>query len=375
MRFFSLQWLRGYDWFLLGAIVLLMVAGLTSLYSTTHGETVQFSRQIIWACLSLAVFAGMSAFDYRLFRVHFSPVLLIYILGVLGIVLVYALGITVRGARSWIDLGFFRVEPVEPLKIAIILILAKYFSVRHVEMHRLRHLLIPGIYMLIPATLVFLQPDMGSLAILLVIWFGVVLAAGIKMKHLAVLTAIGLSVAVFAWNFLLYDYQRERVLTLLDPQRDPLGASYQTIQSIVAVSSGGLWGKGIGQGTQSQLGFLPDAATDFIFAALVEEFGIAVGVLVIALFGVIFWRLFRIASNATNNFARLAVVGVAFMMMAQVLFNIGMVLGLLPVTGLTLPLISYGGSSMITVCAALGLANSINRRTQRTYEESVQELA
>ena len=352
-----------------------MATGLTSLYSTTHGETVQFSRQIIWIAVSVGAFGVMSAFDYRIFRVHFSPVLALYIAGVLGIVLVYALGITVRGARSWIDLGFFRVEPVEPLKIAIILILAKYFSGRHVEMYRLRNVVIPGIYMLIPAVLVFLQPDMGSLAVLLVIWFGVVIVAGIKWKHLAVLTGAGLAVATFAWSFLLYDYQRERVLTLLDPTRDPLGASYQTIQSIVALSSGGLWGKGIGQGTQSQLGFLPDAATDFIFAAIAEELGMAAALVVLALFGVLLWRLMRIAQSARNNFARLAVVGIALMLMAQIFFNIGMVVGLLPVTGLTLPLVSYGGSSMLTVMIALGFANSIHRRTQRTYEEVTQDLA
>ena len=352
-----------------------MATGLTSLYSTTHGETVQFSRQIIWIAVSVGAFGVMSAFDYRIFRVHFSPVLALYIAGVLGIVLVYALGITVRGARSWIDLGFFRVEPVEPLKIAIILILAKYFSGRHVEMYRLRNVVIPGIYMLIPAVLVFLQPDMGSLAVLLVIWFGVVIVAGIKWKHLAVLTGAGLAVATFAWSFLLYDYQRERVLTLLDPTRDPLGASYQTIQSIVALSSGGLWGKGIGQGTQSQLGFLPDAATDFIFAAIAEELGMVAALVVLALFGVLLWRLMRIAQSARNNFARLAVVGIALMLMAQIFFNIGMVVGLLPVTGLTLPLVSYGGSSMLTVMIALGFANSIHRRTQRTYEEVTQDLA
>jgi len=375
MNFSFSRWFGGYDWVLLGAAFLLMVAGLTSLFSTTAGETVQFSRQIIWIVLALGVFAAMSSFDYRVFRAHFSPVLVLYIAGVLGIVLVYALGITVRGARSWIDVGFFRIEPVEPLKISIILILSKYFSLRHVEMYRLRNVIIPGIYMLIPAVLVFLQPDMGSLAVLLVIWFGVVLVAGIKWKHLAFLTAAGLGVATFAWSFLLYDYQRERVLTLLDPTRDPLGASYQTIQSIVALSSGGLWGKGIGQGTQSQLGFLPDAATDFIFAAIAEELGIVAALVVLALFGVLFWRLMRIAQNAHNNFARLAVVGIAFMLMAQVLFNIGMVVGLLPVTGLTLPLVSYGGSSMLTVMIALGFANSIHRRTQRTYEEVVQDLA
>jgi rod shape determining protein RodA len=375
MRFSFFRLLSGYDWVLLGAAVLLMATGLTSLYSTTHGETVQFSRQIIWIAVSVGAFGVMSAFDYRIFRVHFSPVLALYIAGVLGIVLVYALGITVRGARSWIDLGFFRVEPVEPLKIAIILILAKYFSGRHVEMYRLRNVVIPGIYMLIPAVLVFLQPDMGSLAVLLVIWFGVVIVAGIKWKHLAVLTGAGLAVATFAWSFLLYDYQRERVLTLLDPTRDPLGASYQTIQSIVALSSGGLWGKGIGQGTQSQLGFLPDAATDFIFAAIAEELGMVAALVVLALFGVLLWRLMRIAQSARNNFARLAVVGIALMLMAQIFFNIGMVVGLLPVTGLTLPLVSYGGSSMLTVMIALGFANSIHRRTQRTYEEVTQDLA
>ena len=290
--------------------------------------------------------------DYRIFAIHSFPALLLYLVSVAGVIAVYAAGITVRGSERWIDFGIFWVQPVEPLKIALILILAKYFSQRHIAMHRLQNLLVPAVYVLIPGLLVFSHPDLGSLIVLLVIWVGMLFVAGIKFRHTIVLMVTGAVLAAVSWQFLLRDYQKDRILAFLDASADPLGSGYNAIQSVITVSSGGLWGRGIGEGTQSQLGFLPEVATDFIFASVVEELGAIVGLVVLVLFGVLLWRFFSIASITRNNFARLAISGVLFMFAIQIFSNVGMVLGLLPITGLTLPLMSYGGSSVIVMCAA-----------------------
>ena len=363
--------LKNHDWVLNGASCVVICIGLLSLFSA---GTDQFYKQLIWIFLGGILFLVVSSLDYRIFSAHFFPALALYLVSVLGIVAVDLVGITVRGSERWIDTGLFLIEPVEPLKIALILILAKYFSVRNREVHKARNVIVPVIYFFIPAFLVFLQPDLGSLIVLFGIWLGMVIVAGTKMRHSFVIVLGGISLSVIAWLFFLYDYQKERIISFLNPSLDPLGSSYNAIQSVITVSSGGLWGKGLGQGTQAQLGFLPEATTDFIYAAIVEEMGIIVGCLIIVLFCVIVWRLCRIALRARSNFARIAVFGVALLIAIQAGFNIGMVVGILPITGLTLPLMSYGGSSMVTICVALGIAQSVHRNSYVEYEKTVVAL-
>ena len=362
--------IKNYDWILNISVFLLMFIGLTSLFSTSPD---QFQRQLIWVSVGLVLFITMSSIDYRVFALHSFPSLALYIISVLGIIAVYVVGITVRGSERWLDLGFFWVQPVEPLKIALILILAKYFSQRHIAMHRLRNLFVPAVYVLVPGLLVFSHPDLGSLIVLLVIWIGILFVAGIKFRHTIVLMVTGSVLAISSWQFLLRDYQRDRILAFLDASADPLGSGYNAIQSVITVSSGGFWGRGIGEGTQSQLGFLPEVATDFIFASIVEEMGAVVGLVVLVLFGVLLWRFFSIASATRNNFARLAISGVLFMFAIQIFSNVGMVLGLLPITGLTLPLMSYGGSSIITMCAVLGLVQNIHTHNKRVEQSLIHE--
>ena len=361
---FIFNTIKNYDWTLNSAVFLLLFIGLVSLFSTSPD---QFNRQIIWVCAGIVVFLVVSLFDYRVFATHSFPALFLYLVSVVGVVAVYIIGITVRGSERWLDFGLFWVQPVEPLKVALILILAKYFSQRHIAMHRLQNLLVPAVYVLIPGLLVFSHPDLGSLIVLLVIWVGILFVAGIKLRHTIALILAGGAVATLSWFFFLYDYQKLRILSFLDSSGDPLGYGYNASQSVITVASGGFWGKGIGEGTQSQLGFLPEVATDFIFASIVEEMGAVVGLVVLVLCGVLLWRLFVIASATRSNFARLAVAGALFMFGVQIFFNIGMVLGLLPITGLTLPLLSYGGSSVMTMCAMLGLIQNIyihNKRIQ-----------
>lgn len=354
---------RQYDWILIGATVLLVTMGLVSIFSTGYPDLEFFSKQLIWLVLGLGLLIAFGFIDYRLFRVHFSPVLFLYVVGVLGLLAVHFFGTPIRGARSWIVLGPLNIEPVEALKIVLVLILAKYFSMRHVEMYRVRHIVISGLYVAIPAALVFVQPDFGSFLVLALLWVGLMMIAGIKVKHVAVLGLVAVMIAVFAWSFLLLDYQKARVLTFLNPEQDPFGAGYNSIQATIATGSGGLWGKGFMQGTQSQLDFLPEPHTDFIYAALTEELGVAIAWAVLALYGVVVWRMMTALKRAPDNFARLSIAGFVILIVAQTSLNIAMTLGLLPITGLTLPFVSYGGSSLLTLFVAVGITQSIWRQS------------
>lgn len=354
---------QGYDWVLFTASILLVVIGLVSLFSLSQPDLTRFYKQLIWLVLGVVLFFSFASIDYRALRLHFSPVLFLYILGLLGLVAVYLFGQQIRGARSWISLGPINIEPVEPLKLILIFILAKYFSMRHMEIYRFKHIVVSGMYIALPSALVLIQPDFGSFAILLSIWIGVMLVAGIKVKHLAILGIAGVLLAVFAWGFVLQDYQKARISTFVDPSADPYGTGYNSIQAKISTASGGLWGRGFAQGTQSQLGFLPEPDTDFIFAAISEEFGLVMVFAVILLYAVIFWRLLVISKFASDNFARLTIIGVSVMLIAQLFLNISMSLGLAPITGLPLPLVSYGGSSLLTVFLALGVVQSTYRHS------------
>lgn len=352
------------DYMLFISAVVLSSIGLLSLYSTSrYGQTNFFTRQFIWLGLGIVIFFLFSSIDYRFFKVHFSPVLILYFLGILALIFVYVFGSPVRGAQSWITLGPLSIEPVEVLKIILILILSKYFLIRHVEIYRTKHIIISGIYVFLPAMLVILQPDIGSFLVLVFIWAGMIIIGGIRLKHFLILVLIAIILISSAWAFFLVGYQKDRILTFLNPQLDPYGAGYNSIQSLIAVGSGGMLGEGIGNGIQSQLGFLPEVHTDFIFAAIVEELGLITAIVILILYALIFFRIMKIIQKAPDNFGRLIAIGIAIMIFTQVSLNIGMNLGLAPITGLTLPLLSYGGSSLIITFLALGILNSIYRNS------------
>ena len=364
----NLKWIRDIfknnDWLLFFTAITLTAIGLVSLYSTTQYSYINFfSKQLVWLALSIVLFFIFSSIDYRFFKVHFFPIIALYFLELLGLIAVFLFGDSVRGAQSWISLGPINIEPVEPLKIILILIFAKYFFGRHVEIYRIKHIVVSGIYVFLPSVLVLLQPDIGSFLMLVVIWLGITIVSGIKLKHILALVLIGCILSVLAWSFLLLDYQKARILTFLNPYLDPYGAGYNSIQSSVAVGSGGFWGKGLGNGTQSQLGFLPEAHTDFIFSSITEELGIVIAAIVLILYSLLFYRMMRITQKASDNFARLTAVGISIMIIFQALFNISMAIGLMPITGLTLPFVSYGGSSLLTVFLSIGILNSIHKNS------------
>jgi rod shape determining protein RodA len=263
-------------------------------------------------------------------------------------------------------LGLVNLQPAELAKFVVTIVLARYFSKHADEMLKFRHLLLSGLLVLIPILLVMLEPDFGSAMMLGLIWIGMILFSRIRYWHLGVVFAALAAIAAGAWRFILRDYQKQRIKVFLDPSLDPLGRGYNVTQAKIAVGSGSWLGKGLGHGSQSQLNFLPEQHTDFIFAVLAEELGLIGCLFLLALFAFLFYRLARVAQSARDRFGMFLVVGVAVMILAQVLINIGMNVGLLPVAGIPLPFLSFGGSSIVTVLLGIGLALSVGRRSPHT---------
>ncbi len=355
------------DWILIVAVLLLVGLGLAVLFPISYlGEEVNiqkdhFFRQLIFAGIGLVVFFALSLSDYR-FWDGASPYL--YVLGILSLFLVLFFGKAVRGTAGWLSIGELNIQPVEPFKLIMVAYLARYFSRQSKKTWRFRHILISFVPVLIAVAFILWQPDLGSASVILGVWFGMLVISGVKKKHLFFLITIIAIVALVGWSFFLKDYQKERVLVLVNPSSDPLGAGYNVIQSTVAVGSGGMWGKGLGHGSQTQLNFLPEKHTDFIFAVIAEELGLGGALFVIILFLVVIMRLFSISSQSRDDFGRLMVGGFIMIIFFQSVINIGMNIGVFPITGIPLPLLSYGGSSLVTILIALGVSESVHRAGQ-----------
>jgi rod shape determining protein RodA len=357
----------GFDLWLFWSVMLLTLLGLVTMY-TFEGENVYFERQVIW--IGMAVVALLLAVipDYRLLRSgHTIFILYVVMLALLGLVLIF--GEVTLGAQSRFNLGFFSLQPADPAKLVLIAVLAKYFSKRHELIGDFRHIIVSGAYAFLFFALVAIQPDFGSAIILFLVWFGMVLVAGISWKHLAVVFA-GATIAFFLlWNFGFQEYQKTRILTFLNPLADIQGAGYNAYQSTVAVGSGQIIGKGVGYGTQSKLQFLPEYETDFIFAAYAEEWGLVGALVLFALFGVVIWRILKHALNGAGNFERLFAVGVAILFISHFLIHVGINIGLMPVTGTTIPFLSYGGSHLLTEFIAVGMVIAMSRYTTAKFAE------
>ena len=355
---FSL-YLKNIDRFLIVSMFSLLAIGLISLWSLSIGDYTLFYKQLLWVALGFAFFGVVSMFDYRIFKNYGGMILGLYFISILALFLLVVFGIKTRGVAGWFRWESFAVQPVEFMKIILIVLFAKYFSKRHVEIYQIRHIIISGLYVLLPTALVMLQPDLGSAMILIILWITITLFSGIKIKHFLSILVIFSLVGILGWTTLLKPYQKERVVSFINPYDDPMGSGYNIIQSLIAVGSGGAWGKGIGQGPQSHLLFLPEAETDFIFAAFAEEWGFLGNFLLISLFLILLLRMLKIGSKAENNFAKLFILGFATLIFSQLLIHIGVNTGLLPVTGITLPFVSYGGSSLITLMIGMGIVQSI----------------
>ncbi len=366
----SMRYLRtlfsGFDPLLFGSALFLSLMGLVTMY-TFQGENAFFVRQVAWITVSVILMLGAMLPDYRFLR-NGNTTFWLY-LGVLAsLVLVLFIGEVTLGAQSRFNFGFFSLQPSDPAKLILIAVLAKYFSKRHELIGDFRHIIISGIYAFLIFGLVFIQPDFGSAIILFFIWFGMVLVAGIRPQHLAIVFLIGAIAFGGMWEFAFQDYQKARILTFLDPLSDIQGAGYNAYQSTIAVGSGQILGKGIGYGTQSKLEFLPEYETDFIFAAFSEEWGLIGVTLLFTLFGVVVWRLLKNALGAASNFERLFAVGVCILLVSHFFVNIGMNIGLLPVTGTTVPFLSYGGTHLMTEFLGLGIVMAMSRYAKGRYK-------
>lgn len=359
---------QSFDSILFGTIVLLTSLGLATMYSY-QGDNAYFNRQLFWIGIAWGAFFLALLPDYRFFK-QGNTTFFFYVGIVAALILVLFVGEVTLGAQSRFDLGFFSLQPADPAKLILIIVLAKYFSKRHELIGDFKHIIISGLYAFVIFGLVFVQPDFGSGIILFFIWFGMILAAGIKVRHLLVVFLLGAITFGGMWQFAFKDYQKERIMTFLDPLADIQGAGYNAYQSTVAVGSGELLGKGIGYGTQSKLLFLPEYETDFIFAAFAEEWGLMGVLLLFAGFGVVVWRLLVHAVQGASNFETLFATGVAILLISHFFVHIGMNIGLLPVTGTTVPFLSYGGSHLVTEYIAVGMVLAM-RRYSRVQKRGV----
>lgn len=327
-----------------------------------------FVRQLIWIGVGFLTFVIASMIDYRFLR-ETRFIVGLYVVTMLLLASIFVLGITAQGATSWFDLGFFAFQPADIAKLVLILTLAKYFSRRHVAIGDVRHILVSGLYALVFFFLVFLQPDFGSAVVMLAIWFGMALVSGISKKHTIALFGLAVLVAIGLWAFAFTDIQKERIETFVDPYADISGAGYNAHQSMIAVGSGELLGKGIGYGTQSRLQFLPEYESDFIFAAFTEEWGFIGALILFCFISFILWRILLHAREGESNFESLFAVGFAVMLLAHVTLHIGTNVGLMPVTGLTMPFMSYGGSHLLAEFLGLGILTGMSQYRRPAKEE------
>ncbi len=354
---------------MLAAALALCACGLVTMDSCSGNDPL-FSRQIVWIVLGVATFFGAAFVDWRFLR-NRSVAAGLYGGLIIPLVLLVVLGHAVKGAKSWVAIGGFGIEPVEFVKLTLIIALAKYFSRRHIEIRNFKHIIISGMYAGIVFVLIAVQPDFGGAIIVFLIWFGMVLFSGISRKHLAVVLLLGATVFSGLWLFGFHDYQKQRILNFVNPTRDIHGTGYNAFQSTIAVGSGQLFGKGIGYGTQSKLRFLPEYQTDFIFAAFSEEWGFVGIIIVFALFGVIFWRILGIAAVGATNFETLFALGVLCYLGAHFALHVGINMGLLPVTGNTIPFMSYGGSHIIAEFLALGMLSGMSAYARAAHRDSL----
>jgi rod shape determining protein RodA len=358
---------RHFDFALLSATFALIAFGLAMIYSATYGTepgaTVdpRVIRQFAYAAVGIGVMVVLVGLDYRLLA---NLAGLLYAIAIGALVIVLVLGRLHYGAQRWIDLGFFQLQPSEPAKLLVAVALARYFAVNRERIHRLRTVLTSLAIALLPFFLTLIEPDLGTALVFLAIWFGTAYAAGLRWRHIGLLLVGGTLLLPIAWQT-VPGYMRSRVLIFLDPYSDPLDKGYNIIQATISVGSGGWLGRGFLSGTQSQLHFLRVQYADFIFSVLAEELGFVGAMVLFALFTVLVLRGLRSAFLASEPFGRLLAVAVVSMIMFQVFVNVGMNISILPVTGIPLPFISFGGSSLITFMAAVGILESITMRHRK----------
>lgn len=355
------------DWWLFLSIIPVLAAGLVTMHSFTDDSSFAI-HQIIVIAFSISVFFVLSFIDARLLRsTSVSVTLFLVTTGLLSAL--FVLGKVSHGAQSWFNFGLFSFQPSDFAKIVLVIILAKYFSRRHIEIANVRHILVSGFYAFLFFILVLVHPDLGSAMIIALIWLGMIMVSGVSKKHLLSMIILALVSFALLWSFAFKEYQKDRIRNFIDPLSDIRGAGYNAYQSTIAVGSGTFWGKGVGYGTQSRLKFLPEYQTDFIFAAFAEEWGFVGVVILFTLYGIIIWRIIRIAMKGSTNFEILFGAGTAIYFIVHIGVNVGMNMQLLPVTGTPLPFMSYGGTHILSEFILLGLLMSMRKYSRTVHKD------
>ncbi|MCY4324537.1 MAG: rod shape-determining protein RodA [Betaproteobacteria bacterium] len=354
-----LRSLSSIDWLLLLPAALLFAAGLVTLHSAALG-TGYFDRQVAFGIAGLVIMLIAAAVPWKIWKLLALPCYLGLLL-LLAAVLLF--GSEANNARRWLSFGSLSVQPSELAKLIVPLAVACFYSL--FDKRRLWQHFVAALLVLVPAALVFVQPDLGTALMIGAAGALVIFFAGLPLWFMALAALIAASVSPYVWNEVLKDYQKDRIISITDPYQDPLGAGYHTIQSNIAVGSGGMWGKGWEQGSQSQLGFLPERHTDFIFAVHAEEFGFVGSMLLLAIIMIVFLKMAYMAGAARDYAGSLTAAGLCFAFLLQSLINLGMVSGVLPVVGLPLPMISYGGTSLLTLFATFGVMMAIGFHRER----------
>ena len=356
LRRIGLRITEGIDQPLLILLLSLSMLGLLALFSATYENPARMMAQLVNLGIAISAMWMVAQVSPRTMLRLAVPA---YAVGVILLVAVALFGEIVNGARRWLDIGITRFQPSEMLKLAVPMMLAWYFH-KHEASLRLRDFAVAAVMLAIPTALILRQPDLGTAGLVGMAGFFVIFFAGISWRVLGTLGAAGLALMPLAWG-MLHDYQRRRVMTLLDPTQDPLGAGYHIIQSTIAVGSGGPWGKGWLNGTQAHLEFIPERHTDFIFAVYSEEFGLVGNIVLLVLYALLVGRGLVIAANAATVFARLLAGSIALMFFVYAFVNMGMVSGILPVVGVPLPFLSYGGTALLTLFIGAGILMSVQR--------------
>jgi rod shape determining protein RodA len=361
--------LREIDWSILFAVLPILLGSLATMTSFDGGASF-FTRQIVWVVVGFLFLFVVTSLDVRFLR-DSRYVVIAYLCSLALLVLVLFLGKTVKGAKSWFDFGGFSFQPTDFVKILVIAVLAKYFSRRHVAIAQFKHLLISALYALVPIGLILLQPDFGSAMVIAGLWLGMALVSGISKKHILIVLGGLVIVFTLSWAFLFKPYQKARITSFIHPMSDIRGSGYNAYQSVIAVGSGGAIGKGLGYGTQSRLNFLPEYQTDFIFAAFSEEWGFFGSLIIIFCFCFLLWRLKVHAARGASNFETLFCVGYILLLFGHIIVNIGMNIGIMPVTGIPLPFMSYGGSHLLGEMVGLGIILSMTRYERAMHRSDI----
>jgi rod shape determining protein RodA len=362
---------RGIDWILFSSIMPLLGAGLVTMYAFM-GNNQFFVHQVVWILISISAFFVLSELDFRFLRSTWVSVTL-FSLSFIALISLFLIGKVSHGASSWFSFGAFSLEPADPAKLVLIILLAKYFSRRHIEIRNVRHIIVSGFYTFVMFSLILVQPDLGSALIVFLIWLGMIMVSGVSKKHLLIMGFVGLVVVAGLWHFGLHDYQKARIENFIHPLADIQGAGYNAYESTIAVGSGQFLGKGVGYGTQSRLKFLPEYQTDFVFAAFAEEWGFVGVLFLLFFFGILIWRIIKSAMAGATNFEILYGAGVAIYFLVHLIINIGMNMRLLPVTGTPLPFVSYGGSHIFTEFVALGILMGMRRYNRTAHKDATEK--